>query len=599
MRHITLATLAVIGLAGAAWGQTIPEKIGFQGRLTDASGNPVTGSANLTFKLYTVGGTEKWSSGALGVTLNGGLYCVQLGDTALSALPFDEAYHLGIQVESDAEMTPRYPLLAAPYAMRAKKANDSERLDGKAASVYLDLAQHTGALSLANGGTGATSFSAGSVIFSNGTTLSHDNANLFWDETNHRLGIGTNTPSVSLHVNSSDMFGILCGNSATPCRAIYAISYADTGQNYGVYGRSESTGGYGVYGSVGATTGLTYGVYGWSNSTMGTGVYGHANATSGTTYGLYGMSYSTDGRGVHGWAAAATGTTYGVYGIAASPDGWGLYTPNRLYAGGDVGIGTTAPGARLDVAGGSIRTDAQLVSMVAPGTAPIAVASDTLVANLNSDMLDGLHAAAFAPASGGGSYIQNQTSADQDAGLRITGNGIFNGGKVGIGTVAPATAIDVNGDATVSGDFKYAASRQRYHAVSHHEFHPQSSAQSWSKDDASLQAGPGGFPNFMAPVHLPDKAVIKQITAMIFDGDPSNGVSVQLRYAPIFDTTFSTIITSVGSDGTPGFVPLTSNTVTHVVDNTNYFYFVLVQLSPTSSLSFRCARISYLVNSAD
>jgi len=36
---------------------------------------------------------------------------------------------------------------------------------------------------------------SGSVLFSNGTTIAQDNSNLFWDDTNNRLGIGTNNPT--------------------------------------------------------------------------------------------------------------------------------------------------------------------------------------------------------------------------------------------------------------------------------------------------------------------------------------------------------------------------------------------------------------------
>jgi hypothetical protein len=50
------------------------------------------------------------------------------------------------------------------------------------------------------GGTGSTSFTAGSVPFSNGTIITEDNANLFWDDTNNRLGIGTTTPIDELSV---------------------------------------------------------------------------------------------------------------------------------------------------------------------------------------------------------------------------------------------------------------------------------------------------------------------------------------------------------------------------------------------------------------
>lgn len=47
------------------------------------------------------------------------------------------------------------------------------------------------ALPIANGGTNNTSaYTAGSVIFSNGTSLTQDNSNFFWDDTQHSLGIG-------------------------------------------------------------------------------------------------------------------------------------------------------------------------------------------------------------------------------------------------------------------------------------------------------------------------------------------------------------------------------------------------------------------------
>jgi hypothetical protein len=68
-----------------------------------------------------------------------------------------------------------------------------------------------------------------------------------------------------------------------------------------------------------------------------------------------------------------------------------LYENNSGY----VGIGTTNPGTKLDVAYGSIRTDNQLVSTVGEGTPPLSVNSTTLVNNLNADLLDGYHASSF------------------------------------------------------------------------------------------------------------------------------------------------------------------------------------------------------------
>ncbi len=43
-------------------------------------------------------------------------------------------------------------------------------------------------------------FTAGSVIISNGTTLVQDNADFFWNATDNRLGIGTNTPIGKLSI---------------------------------------------------------------------------------------------------------------------------------------------------------------------------------------------------------------------------------------------------------------------------------------------------------------------------------------------------------------------------------------------------------------
>lgn len=50
-------------------------------------------------------------------------------------------------------------------------------------------------------GTYAAALTAGSILFANGSNqLAQDNANLFWDDTNNRLGIGTNVPGEALHV---------------------------------------------------------------------------------------------------------------------------------------------------------------------------------------------------------------------------------------------------------------------------------------------------------------------------------------------------------------------------------------------------------------
>jgi len=58
-----------------------------------------------------------------------------------------------------------------------------------------------GILPYSGGGTNAsTAWTQGSILFAGASAFAQDNANLFWDATNHRLGIGTTGPSRKLYV---------------------------------------------------------------------------------------------------------------------------------------------------------------------------------------------------------------------------------------------------------------------------------------------------------------------------------------------------------------------------------------------------------------
>jgi hypothetical protein len=93
------------------------------------------------------------------------------------------------------------------------------------------------------------SLTSGSVLFSNGTTIAQDNANLFWDDTNNRLGIGTAVPLVSTDIRTSGNSAItplatvpdsattlLIGNTGT--NGVLALGQNNTGQSW-LQGRSR------------------------------------------------------------------------------------------------------------------------------------------------------------------------------------------------------------------------------------------------------------------------------------------------------------------------------------------------------------------------
>ena len=65
----------------------------------------------------------------------------------------------------------------------------------------------SGTLAPARGGTGATSgFSQGSIPFAGASGVyTQDNANLFWDNTNKRVGIGTAAPAYALDINAGSV----------------------------------------------------------------------------------------------------------------------------------------------------------------------------------------------------------------------------------------------------------------------------------------------------------------------------------------------------------------------------------------------------------
>ncbi len=130
---VAIMLVLIRGNAGASRlsATNVPELIGYQGRLTDANGNPLTGTYSMQFCLYDtdVGGTpvDGWCEDQT-VSVTDGVFSVLLGSvTPMPETVFDgtERY-LGVKVESDAEMTPRRRVASVGYAYRAEESSTAD-----------------------------------------------------------------------------------------------------------------------------------------------------------------------------------------------------------------------------------------------------------------------------------------------------------------------------------------------------------------------------------------------------------------------------------------------------------------------------------------
>lgn len=105
---------------------SVPNTLSYQGTLTDKSGNPITATKTIDFKLYDVvtGGTALWTETQT-VTVSSGRFGVVLGVVT----PFDSSIltgntWIGVTIQGETEMTPRQKLTSVAYAHVAGKVLD-------------------------------------------------------------------------------------------------------------------------------------------------------------------------------------------------------------------------------------------------------------------------------------------------------------------------------------------------------------------------------------------------------------------------------------------------------------------------------------------
>jgi hypothetical protein len=128
MKKAFVVFTAFLLLASAFYAAAqIPRTLSYQGVLTDAAGKPrADDTYAFTFCLYETndGSAPIWCE-QKDLRVTNGLFSTILGDKTPfgPAVKFDRSYWLGIQVNNDAELSPRIPLTSVGYSMSAARAD--------------------------------------------------------------------------------------------------------------------------------------------------------------------------------------------------------------------------------------------------------------------------------------------------------------------------------------------------------------------------------------------------------------------------------------------------------------------------------------------
>ena len=153
-----LRSLGIVLISATCAFAEVPDSLNFQGRLTDTGGNPLSGTYDITFRLYgqETGGTEFWTEEHVGVTVSGGLFTVLLGsitplrpapattssDAKGSSTASNHNIWLGVSVDTDPELTPRAPLVSSPFAFSAANADWADSAGYADRAAFADTADH-------------------------------------------------------------------------------------------------------------------------------------------------------------------------------------------------------------------------------------------------------------------------------------------------------------------------------------------------------------------------------------------------------------------------------------------------------------------------
>jgi hypothetical protein len=195
------------------------------------------------------------TAGSIEIKIENGWQMDELSDVQISAVPNDSTLLQFSRVDSlwhavsvNNAIGTKYikpsdtASMLTPYLRKvdttAKFVNSITRTAGKDSIIFFIGGTRYAIKDSVGGGGGSAAGSTGNVQYNNGGAFAGSN-NLFWDNTNSRLGIGTASPTVNLNVQSSTNTGITARNTSTSGRADLLVTN-DAG----------NVGGFTIYGST-------------------------------------------------------------------------------------------------------------------------------------------------------------------------------------------------------------------------------------------------------------------------------------------------------------------------------------------------------------
>ncbi|MEI7750069.1 MAG: hypothetical protein WCJ25_03630, partial [Candidatus Moraniibacteriota bacterium] len=329
------------------------------------------------------------------------------------------------------------------------------QLDNKAPLSHTHSASDitSGILGVTHGGTGtATRFTQGSILFAgvDGVYL-QDNAGFFYDSVNGRVGIGTKTPQKTLDIvgNASVTNDIQAGSFSITNGGTIGVLDANISMSTSVVPT--------VYGlNLGSSDHHWANVYADNLSVGATNV----NGTSSPYFIINSVATSDEAMGLrfyrslaNGYAALSWNPVQSRFDLFKRED-TGVLADLRLatLSADNVGIGTTSPGAKLEIVG----TDSAiplLIKNTGSGAGSYAGMQFTDAAgNLMGHMgYANVSARNFPDQFYFGSIAAKDFNITTTDTIRMT---IKAGGNVGIGTTSPTEKLEVVGNAIFSGDVK-------------------------------------------------------------------------------------------------------------------------------------------------